>query len=234
MFQFKQFAVADDRCSMKVGTDGVLLGAWAEVGEAQFLLDIGTGSGLIALMCAQRSYAKITAIEIDQPAALQARENIASSPFAPRIEVITADIRQFETAEPFDTIVSNPPYFIDSLRPPNAQRSQARHTHELSFPVLIEKSSQLLRFGGTLQLILPYDTTPYIISVCAEYQLHLTNHTAVITKKGKAPRRSLLRFQKNDLYRADILPKEETLILYDENNHRTPDFQRLTTDFYLR
>ena len=128
-FQFKQFTVWHDKCAMKVGTDGVLLGAWTSVESAHRILDIGTGTGLVALMLVQRSLpdANIVALEIDEAAVGQARENIIRSPWKERVEVVQADFRKYRSSDKFDVIVSNPPYFVDSLECPDRQRTAARH-----------------------------------------------------------------------------------------------------------
>ena len=128
-FQFKQFTVWHDKCAMKVGTDGVLLGAWASVQNAHKILDVGTGTGLVALMLAQRSLpdADIIALEIDEAAAGQARENVTRSPWKERVEVVQTDFRDYQSSDKFDVIVSNPPYFVDSLECPDQQRNAARH-----------------------------------------------------------------------------------------------------------
>ena len=120
-FQFKQFTVWHDKCAMKVGTDGVLLGAWTSVQGAHSILDVGTGTGLVALMLAQRSLpnTNIVALEIDEAAARQAKENIVRSPWKKQIEVVQADFRKYQSPEKFDVIVSNPPYFVDSLGCPD-------------------------------------------------------------------------------------------------------------------
>ena len=127
MFQFKQFTIHHDRCAMKVGTDGVLLGAWADVNNRQQILDVGTGTGLIALMLAQRSKAHIHAIDIDIDACLQARENITSSPFSQQVEVFHHALHEYRAicSIRYDLIVSNPPYFVNSLKCPNLQRNTA-------------------------------------------------------------------------------------------------------------
>lgn len=233
MFHFKQFSIDDSLCSMKVGTDGVLLGAWAEVSKAQHVLDVGTGSGLCALMCAQRSAADITAVEIDPQAALQAQRNICNSPFSSRIHVLATDFCNFESTQLFDTIISNPPFFVDSLLPPNKQRSQARHAQTLPFVNLVHKSALLLRPHGTLQLILPYDIMPLIIDLCAQQRLYLKHQTSVITKAGKPPRRSLLRFEKSDRNSSERTFSNNELILYNEENSRTAEFQQLTEAYYI-
>ena len=149
-FQFKQFTVWHDQCAMKVGTDGVLLGAWASVERARRILDIGTGTGLVALMLAQRSLldAKIVALEIDEAAAGQARENVARSPWQERIEVVQADFKKYRSSDKFDVIVSNPPYFVDSLECPDRQRAAARHNDSLTYEELLEGVNRLLAADG--------------------------------------------------------------------------------------
>ena len=155
-FKFKQFAVEQDDVAMKVGTDGVLLGAWANTDNAKRILDIGTGTGVIALQMAQRNpVAQIHAVEIDETAAHRARANFDLSPWAERMNVEQTAVQEFSPAEKFDLIVSNPPYFVDSLLPPDAKRSTARHTHDLSFEELDSAVCQLLADDGLFALILP-------------------------------------------------------------------------------
>ncbi|MEE0972800.1 MAG: methyltransferase, partial [Paludibacteraceae bacterium] len=155
-FRFKQFTVYQDRCAMKVGTDGVLLGVLADVSKATRILDIGTGTGLIALMLAQRQKdAHVDAIEIDEQAAQQAQENIAQSPFC-YIHVHTTALQAYNSTQPYDLIVSNPPYFVDSLKAPNAARNLARHTDSLSFADLLQGAERLLHNDGCFWVILPH------------------------------------------------------------------------------
>ena len=151
-FTFKQFHIDHSRCAMKVGTDGTLLGAWATLPpEAHRILDIGTGSGLIAIMAAQRHpSAKIMAIDIDEDCVLQARQNATSSPWAERIEVINSPLQGFQSEVKFDVIISNPPYFADSMHSPDKQRTTARHTASLSFKDLAEG---VLRLCGQHQRV---------------------------------------------------------------------------------
>ena len=140
MFRFKQFTINDDRCAMKVGTDGVLLGAWAEVGHSRRLLDIGSGSGLIALMAAQRCpEASVLGVEIDEEACRQARENVADSPYSQRVSILCQDVKNFRSDELFDCILCNPPFFTEDTLPDNPMRAQARHTSEFSFMQRTEK-----------------------------------------------------------------------------------------------
>ena len=142
---------------MKVGIDGVLLGAWADVTSAKSILDVGTGSGLIALMLAQRSNAGITAIDIEPNAVLQAEENVGLSPWKDRVKVLEVSLQDFSVPEDekFDLIVSNPPYFVNSLKNPDAVRLSARHVTDLTHDVLLVKSLQLLKKTGRICLILP-------------------------------------------------------------------------------
>ena len=155
-FKFQQFTVRQEHCAMKVGTDGTLLGAWANGGRS--VLDIGTGTGLIALMMAQRfPEARVTAIDIDQAACLQAHDNVAASPFASRIQIVQADVADYE-AEPFDVIVSNPPYFVESLTCPDYQRTTARHTASLTYQTLMCSAFRLLSDEGRFSVIIPFDS----------------------------------------------------------------------------
>ena len=155
-FTFKQFHIDHSRCAMKVGTDGTLIGAWASLPTLGRVLDIGTGTGLIAIMAAQRALdVQITAIDIDVDCVEQARENAAASPWSERIEIIHSSLQEFSPNEKFDTIISNPPYFIDSQLPPDAARSTARHTATLPFDELVEGVVRLLSDNGRFALILP-------------------------------------------------------------------------------
>ncbi len=153
-FQFKQFTIRHDKCAMKVGTDGVLLGAWAGTESCSRILDVGTGTGLIALMLAQRSKAVVDAIDIEADACLQAQENAESSLFAGRINVFHSDLVDFAQASThlYDLIVSNPPYFVDSLKCPNLQRNTARHTDTLTLEDLLQYSRKLLAPQGRIAL----------------------------------------------------------------------------------
>lgn len=152
MFAFKKFVIHQDRCAMKVGTDGVLLGAWANGGSR--ILDIGTGTGLIALMMAQRfAEATIDAVEIDAEAAAQARENVATNAYADRISIAETAIQLYPTHHKYDAIVSNPPFFIDSLLTPNAQRTTARHACALKYCELFAAVKVLLDSDGEFSAI---------------------------------------------------------------------------------
>ena len=157
-FQFRQFTVYQDQCAMKVGTDGVLLGAWARLLATEGrVLDMGTGTGLLALMMAQRyPHASVTAVDIDDQAVIQAQQNISRSPFAERITISQGDIREWED-QPFDAIVANPPYFVDSLICPDDQRTTARHTGTLTYRELMETAWHLLSDNGIFSVVIPFD-----------------------------------------------------------------------------
>ncbi len=230
MFRFKQFTVNDDRCAMKVGTDGVLLGAWAEIGQGRRVLDIGSGSGLIALMAAQRGAAETVGVEIDPDAAAQARENMAASPFAATVGIVCADIRTFTDAEGFDCIVSNPPFFVENTLSPDSRRAAARHADTLTFPVLTASAARLLRPGGLFQLIVPAQSARNVHADCTLSGLTLVRRTDVATRDGKAPKRTLLAFTKGP---CPTLPLRDTLTLFTATNEKTAAYAALTADFYL-
>ena len=229
-FTFKQFTIRHDRCAMKVGTDGVLLGAWTDINHSHRILDIGTGTGLIALMLAQRCpQALITAIDIDMEAVEQAHENSQSSPWKDRVEVLLQDICSFTTDQKFDTIVSNPPYFIDSLKCPDSQRNTARHTDTLDAGRLLASVAQLLTDEGRFSIILPAEQTDLLIQTARTKGLYPSRHTAVITRPGLSPKRVLMEFQKTEkTFQTDELVIELERHVYSE------DYIALTKEFYLK
>lgn len=231
MFRFQQFTIHDDRCSMKVGTDGVLLGAWAKVEDANRILDIGSGSGLIALMCAQRSSAAIIGIEVESDAVIQSQENVAASPFQDRIQIIHSDIRTFTTEDKYDCIVSNPPYFEETILPLSYKRALARHTAGLSFASLITQADRLLTPQGSFHVVLPYTAVTSFNELALTHTFIISRFATIITKQGKAPRRALLSFTKAPLQIPNI--QEENICIYDEEGQRTSSFRALTNDFYL-
>ena len=230
-FQFRQFTVRQEHCAMKVGTDGTLLGAWARGGQR--ILDVGTGTGLIALMMAQRfPEASITAIDIDAEAGQQAAENVAASPFADRIQVVQAEVTTFDTPIrdiiQYDSIVCNPPYFVDSLTCPDRRRTLARHDRSLSYRQLMTAASRLLADDGELSVVIPFDCRIRLEQEAALAGLSKVRQCAVHTTPGKPPRRYLLAFRKHP---APL--EEETGILEDSPGHRSSWYQQLTKDFYL-
>ncbi|MDO4210945.1 MAG: methyltransferase [Bacteroidales bacterium] len=238
MFQFKQFAINDDRCAMKVGTDGVLLGAWADVAHAKRVLDVGAGCGLISLMLAQRfPQIHVMALELDSDAAIQAQENAAESPFAMQVDVVEGDFAYFalqddgRTFEAFDAIVSNPPFFEEDLLPPDGARANARHTAAgLNFENLVAGSARLLCDGGTLSVIIPKDAQLRFHAICNRHGFSLLRATDVRTVIRKAPKRVMLHFVKSRSATAEVL-RDEIVLMQD--GKRSAAYANLCHDFYL-
>ena len=230
-FKFKQFTVFHDRCAMKVGTDGSLLGAWAEVEHARRILDIGTGTGLVALMAAQRSRADITAIDIDADAAEQARGNAERSPWKERIEVRQMDARKLpdEWEGRFDAVVSNPPYFTEELKSPSASRNFARHTDGLSFEELLRNAAKSLAEGGVFSVVLPAGSAPDFMAAALKERLHLSRQTWVHTKPGAPPKRVLMAFVKGAVLQAEV----RRLDIEARPKEYSPEFAELLRPFYL-
>lgn len=194
-FAFKRFVVRQERCAMKVGTDGCLLGAWAHGG--QHILDVGTGTGLIAMMMAQRfPESSVMAVDIDSEAVLQAQENVDGSPFRKQITVQRTDFLKWDADGKYDAIVSNPPFFIDSLMSPDAQRSVARHTVTLTYEELMRKSYALLSDEGECSVVVPFDCRSRMEGAAAIAGFVLSRVCAVKTTERKPPRRYLLAFRK--------------------------------------
>lgn len=232
MFTFKQFAVCQDRCAMKVGTDGVLLGAWVKVEECHRILDVGTGTGLIALMAAQRSAADITAIDLDDGAVEQAQENVAASPWKQRIRVMAMDMRKMEVEKPdmlFDALLCNPPFFENSLKCPDAARTMARHTDTLSFDELARSAARLLAPHGELSVVIPYDRAADMTVSAACYGLFVSRKTVVYGVEGARPKRVLMAFAREA---ASCI--SDTLTIRDKEHQYTPEYIRLVSPFYLK
>ena len=291
-FQFKQFTIHHDRCAMKVGTDGVLLGAWGAVMPPR-ILDIGTGTGLIALMAAQRQPdAQVLGIDIDGDAVEQARENVASSPFANRVCIRQQSLQELSgfqlqdsnfnaqhstlnaqlSAQPegtldpsrtfnsqssipnsqfstfnfqfstFSSILCNPPFFEETLLPPDARRSQARHTPTLPFPVLIDAVSHLLMPDGTFSVILPTTAFDDFRHRCFAKKLICTRLCHVQTTPTKPPKRVLATFclqsaatppSSSELSSLPAQCDGPTTLILNHGTARSPEYAALTRDFYL-
>ncbi len=217
---------------MKVGTDGVLLGAWADVENRKRILDIGTGSGLIALMIAQRnSVASIEAIEIDPGAARQALNNTSQSPWRNRIDVIHISLQDFARSSKttFDTCVCNPPFFDSSFPSANNTKRMARHTTKLSRESLFDSVVKLLEFQGSFSLILPFDQLQNTLDIATEFGLHLQRQTFVRPQPDQAYKRVLLEFGF-----AEIEPKTDEFAIERIRHQFTPEYERLTSQFHLR
>ena len=231
-FQFRQFTVHQQHCAMKVGTDGTLLGAWALASESPCrILDIGTGTGLIALMMAQRyPQAKVTAIDIDDGAVRQAKENVSASPFVDRINVIKADVLTFEEEEKYDSIVCNPPFFEDSLTCPNPQRTEARHTVSLGYRQLMEAAFRLLKDDGHFSLIIPSDCRERLESEAHLRGFFLSRVCSIQTTPKKAPKRYMIELSKQPVNEVDTTNG----ILESSPQVRSDWYRELTKEFYIK
>ena len=217
---------------MKVGTDGVLLGAWADVAGVKNILDIGTGTGLIALMLAQRSNAIICGIEIDESAAMQSVENVNNSPWPERVNIEAVSLQDFvkkSAPNRFDLIVSNPPYFNNSMKNPNTLRSLARHTDSLNHSDLIDAAYYLLSDIGRLSVILPVSEGTAFIHQAEIAGLFCLRKTGVIPRPHAPEKRLLLEFS-----RTKRICEQNTLLIETGKRHEYSDeFKKLTEDFYL-
>lgn len=231
-FRFKQFTVHQQHCAMKVGTDGTLLGAWALATEGSCrIFDIGTGTGLIALMMAQRyQKAQVTAIDIDDGAVRQAKENVSASPFADRINVMKADVLTFKEEEKYDSIVCNPPFFEDSLICPDPQRTKARHTVSLDYRQLMEATFRLLKDDGRFSLIMPSDYRERLESEAQLRGFFLSRVCSIQTTPLKTPKRYMIEFTKQPV--SEVIT--ENGILCISPYERSHWYQQLTNEFYIR
>lgn len=231
-FHFKQFSIAHDRCSHKIGTDGVLLGAWVDTKGSKSILDIGTGSGVIALMLAQRTddQTQIDAIDIEKEDTEQAVENVLQSPWPNKISVHHISVQKFSMIDnKYDLIVSNPPYFINSWQPPEHKRSQARHTQQLPFDELLRSSTRMLKEDGRLGVILPHQEALHFIELAQGNGLYAIRKLEFRSRPHKPVERLLIEFsfRKHQLI-------SETLILHPAtSNDWSADYINLTREFYL-
>ena len=232
-FQFKQFAIQQDRCNMKVGTDGVLLGAWAPVAGAKQILDIGTGTGLIALMLGQRSPgSSIHAVEIDAKAAEQARENAQASPWHEQVEIVQAAIQDYQRQcdTHYDLIVSNPPFFSGGTFSANQDKNSVRHTIKLPHGDLLSAVRNLLKPDGKFCVILPLIEGLRFEEIAETYKLYCTRQTEVHPTVKKPVERLLMQFER--------IEKEKSVdsltIQKGGRNEWTAEYIALTGDFYLK
>ena len=235
LFQFKQFSIQQDRCAMKVGTDGVLLGAWAPIDHKPYsVLDIGAGTGLIALMLAQRSQAEqIDAIEIDENAFEQCVDNFENSPWNDRLFCFHASLDDFMEDledEAYDLIVSNPPFYSEDFKTDNESRDLARFQDALPFEDLVEAASVLLSETGVLAVIVPYKEEARFIALAKEYDLFPLRITRVKGTPTAEIKRSLLAFSFTEIADSPI----NELIIETARHQYTEDYIALTKDFYLK
>lgn len=233
-FQFKQFAVEQNRCAMKIGTDGVLLGAWAPIDNNPFsILDIGTGTGIIALILAQRSGAtQIDALEIDEDAYEQATDNFENSPWNDRLFCFHAALDEFieEPEEEYDLIISNPPFYTEDYKSENQQRDLARFSDAMPFEELIEAADLLLSENGIFAVIIPFKEEERFIDLCAEVELFPVKATRVKGSPTTPIVRSLLAFKR---YELSVLEADELIIEINRHEY-TDEYIELTKNFYLK
>ena len=226
-FTFKRFTVSHGKCAMKVGTDGVLLGAWARGGRR--ILDVGTGSGLVALMMAQRfEEAGVTAIDIEPGACQQARENVAASPFAGRISVVEAALQGFEGSE-YDAIVCNPPFYAGTLKSKTAARTMARSAETLPFTDLFASAARLLSADGVFSVVIPSSCRSVFDAEATVAGLFPLRICALRTLARKPVSRYLLAYGKRP---ADMVEEAEHSLNNDDMS-RSEWYAGLTKDFYL-
>jgi len=231
-FAFKLFTIYHDKCAMKVGTDGVLLGAWVNVKAAGRILDVGTGTGLIAIMMAQRCDALIDAVEIDEKASIQAMENVASCPWKERITIHHDTFQHFAGLPSFryDVVVSNPPFFRNSLKPPLKSRSIARHDEELSYENILFCTSQILEPDGRLAIIVPANEIDRLTETAYFHKLFPSQLLNVRPVPGKNYTRCLAEYTRN---RNQICIENDLIIKRNDAEEYTDDYIALIKEYYL-
>ena len=247
-FRFKEFSVRQDRCAMKVGTDGVLLGALARVEsqeprvesqESMFnVLDIGTGTGVVALMLAQRyPEARIVGVEIDPEAAAQAAENFAASPWADRLTARCGDVNvnenENENENKFNLIVCNPPYYAHSPAASSRARDTARRADSLTYEQLVECAARLMADGGRLEVIIPYGAADDFIHTGWLHGLHLVRRIDIRTKPGKPFKRSVVAVANENENDNENENENDNLLLFNADGSATEEYRALTGEFYL-
>jgi len=232
IFKFKQFKINQDRCAMKIGTDAVLLGAWASIKHHPFsILDIGAGTGVLALMLAQRSSAEvIDALEIDDNAYEQCVDNFEHSVWADRLFCYHASLEEFvdEIDDQYDLIISNPPFYSEDFKTDNQQRDTARFQDAMPFEHLLADVSKLLSEAGEFSVIIPYQEEANFIGLAATFKLFPNRLTHVQGNPNSEIKRSLIRFT-----RTETMSEKTHLIIETGRHQYTDDYVTLTKDFYL-
>lgn len=232
-FKFKEFTIQQDRCAMKIGTDGVLLGAWASIAKKpSAVLDIGAGTGVLSLMLAQRSLAdNIEALEIEEDAHEQCVANFENSPWADRLFCYHAGLDEFveEIEEPYDLIISNPPFYSEAFSSGNSSRDTARQNQSLPFDELLDGVSKLLSQEGLFAVIIPNKEELVFIKLASSFGLYPTKVLRVKGNKEAEIKRSLLEFS---FKQGEI--SEEELIIEIKRHEYTEEYIKLTKDFYLK
>ena len=240
-FRFKQFAIEHDQCAMKVGTDSIILGAWVTSDDAKYVLDIGTGSGILAMMMAQKSASDsmITAVEIEPAAVRQARSNVQNSKFAHKIIVIEADIKAFQASLPYDLIIANPPYFKATKKyhhntvEANQARVYARSQQHLTHRQLIEHVARLLSDSGLFYCVIPSSEANHLVEFAHAAGLHVVKQLNVRNDKQSDNMRCCLAL--SHMSAPSVLPavEAEQLVIYQDEREYTEQYRTLCQHFYL-
>lgn len=227
-FRFKQFEVRQERAPMKVGTDGVLLGTWAEGGER--ILDVGTGTGLIAMMMAQRfEHAQVVGIDINEGAVLDAVDNVTRSKFAERVVIEKCALQEFDN-HGFDSIVCNPPFFVKSLQCPNKGRSEARHSDTLNIEEVIDNASDILNEGGMLSVILPYEQEKMFVESGKKAGFAVNRIMRVRPTKNSIYKRVMIELRKG-VVQGSV--DEREMYIEQARHVYSEDYYEMTKEFYL-
>lgn len=228
-FRFKKFGIDDRRCAMKVGTDGVILGAWVDCHSVKRAIDVGAGSGLISLILAQRGVEQIDAVEIDHMAASDAQDNAAASPWRDIIRIHHCDFENFTASDEVDLIVSNPPFFAEGEEAPDIRRACARHEGALNYSSLIDFAVKHLGREGRVAFIYPYGREDEIIYKAEMSHLKLRRICHVKQRYDRPYIRSLYEFSRID----GPIEKSELIIRQPDNHAYTPAFAALCKNLYL-
>ena len=229
VFKFKHFQIVQEHAALKVGTDSMLLGALCNWENPKRLLDIGTGTGVLALMCAQRfPFDEITGIELSEEACKDAENNARNNPFPSKIQLINRAIQDYHPAEAFDAIISNPPFFENSQKNQNEHKALARHTESLSFPELIASISRLLTPNGKTWIIVPSESTENILKLAKEHQLFASELITLFGKPEKSTRMIL------SLVKQEQEPRSYSLCIRNEDGTYTEEYKILTREFHDR
>jgi tRNA1Val (adenine37-N6)-methyltransferase len=229
-FRFKQFTVEDARSTLRVGTDAMVLGSWANPSGAMKILDIGTGCGVLALMMAQKSGATVDAIDIDEPSVAEAQMNFSNSPWPGRIKTLQSSLQEFSlnAGQVYDFILTNPPYFSNSLKSPVARQNLARHDASLSLPELVRHTGRLLSAKGLFSVILPFDQGANFRAACEKNGLHLNRTLTVLPKPASPPKRIVMEFGKLK----NSSPVETELTILGHEGKFTAEYLALTGCFH--
>jgi len=229
VFKFKHFQIHQENTALKVGTDSMLLGAICHWKNPIRLLDIGTGTGVLALMCAQRfGFDEIVGLEISEKAIVDARVNAGNSPFISRISIVNQAIQDYDPNEQFDAIISNPPFFENSSKNQNEHKSLARHTESLSFSELLQSISRLLTEDGKAWVIIPFEIKENIIQLAKESNLFVSDLITLFGKPNK-PTRAILSFGKEV---SEVRPS--SICIRTEDGAYTEEYKLLTQEFHDR